>query len=625
MKKTFNYLSATLSTIVMAGAVTSCSPAERSIHIDLSSADDATLAVLYAIEKVEAGEADVITFEKGTYNFHPEKATERYTHSSNHGDYMSRIAFYIDGIDGLSIEGNGSQFIFHNRIYPFYMTNSNDVKLKDFSIDYAQRFGSEPTVVANDEKNHTFDIKIPDGEQYEIRNGVLYFVQPDYDFTIGQSILYDRERESVAYNTEHYTSIAGFGKVSRPAKFEFKYGMDSNDTYQKIRGRQYIQKAEEVGKGIVRISGHKKALPPVGLVLSCKGEQGANRLAPAIKIENIKGFLAEDVVVRHASGMGFLGENCEDVVLDGCKVIPSDGYLVSTTADATHFVGCRGKLVLKDCTFRNQLDDATNIHGAYQPIVDIVDDKTIGVRMGHFQQQGFVQARVGDTIGFVRILDSFHAYDTRVVTDIKYINGRYNLITFNEPVPSNLKVGDLTENLSAYPTVEITGCYVGGNRARGLLISTNKGTLIENNTFATEMEAILMPVESGHWYESGNAANVIIRNNTFQDCNFGGINRGVICFKTDDDVSNTAFLNINITGNTFNQFDNLIMEARNVDGLVFENNTITNSGTFPQLFPKNPVLTFEHCKNVVLNNNTYKGKATKMVKMVDGSKEIPFN
>ena len=624
MKQAFFYLKIAITSFILTGGAISCTQKKTYITITAEVADDATPAVLEAIELVNAGKADVITFEKGTYQFYPDKAIEKYTHTSNHGDYLSRIAFYIDGVDGLTIDGNGSDFVFHNRIYPFYLTNSKNVDLKNFSINSPERFASEPLVVANDKKNHTFDIKIPEGEQYEIRNGVLYFVHPDYEYTIGQSILYDPQTESVAYNTEYYTPINGYGKISNSAKFDFKYQMDKNDTYQKIRGKEYRLGIKDLGNGVLRISKHKKALPPVGMILSCKGEQGSNRLAPAVKVENTDNFEAENVIVYHASGMGFLAENCEDVTLDACKVIPSKGYMVSSTADASHFVGCRGKLTLKDCTFRNQLDDASNIHGAYQPIVDIVDAHTIGVRMGHFQQQGFVQARVGDSIGFVRILDSFHAYDTRVVKEIKYINGRYNLITFNEPLPSNLKEGDLTENLSAYPSVEITGCYFGGNRARGLLISTNKGTLIENNTFSTEMEAILMPVESGHWYESGNAADVIIKNNVFQDCNFSGLNRGVIKFKTDDDVSNIAFTNIVIEGNEFNHFDNLIVESKNVDGLVFKNNTITNSNTFPQLYPENPVMTFEHCKNVTLEGNKYKGKATTMVEMLDASAIVPF-
>ena len=606
-------------------ALFSCTAPKEKITIPLTASDDATLTVLAAIEQVAAGNANEIVFEKGTYHFYPDKAIEKYTHTSNHGDYLSRIAFYINNAKDLIIDGAGAEFIFHNRIYPFFITNSENITLKNFSINYAERFSSEPIIVANDTKNHTFDIEIPQGEKYEIRNNVLYFVQADYDFTIGQSILYDPIRESVAYNTEAYTAIAGFGRVKNPVTFDFKYAQDRNDTYQKIRGREYRQKAKEIAPGIIRIYNHKKALPPVGMVLSCKGEQGVNRLAPAVKITHTRNFTAENVTVFHASGMGFLGENSENILLDSCCVMPAKGYLVSTTADATHFVGCRGKVTLRNCTLRNQLDDAMNVHGAYQPIVDKIDDYTIGVRMAHFQQQGFVVAQVADTLGLVRIADSFHAYKTLTVKKVKYINGRYNQITFNEKLPAELKMGDLVENLSAYPSVEVNGCYIGGNRARGLLISTPKGTLIENNTFATEMEAILLPVESGHWYESGNAANVTIRNNTFKDCNFSGFSRGIICFRTDDDLENMAFSNIDILDNTFDQFDNMILEIRNVDGFRFEGNTILNSKTFPQLHPNNPVCTFKYCKNVSLKNNNYQGKAQTMVKMLDNSTPITFN
>ncbi len=612
-----------LLVLFMCGGCTSSSP-EQLITIDISVEDDATTAVLAAIEKIEAGEANGISFAKGTYNFYPDKAIEKYCHTSNHGDYLSRVAFYLNGVEDVTIEGNGSMFIFHNRIYPFFITKSSNVKLSNFSIDYNERFCSEPIVVANDAKNHTFDIEIPKGEEYEIRNGVLYFIAPDYEFTIGQSILYDPNSRSVAYKTERYTPITGFGKLKSKTSFDFKYIMDSNDEYQKRRGRQYITTATEVKPGVIRISGHKKALPPVGMILSCKGEQGVNRLAPAIKFEHTKGFVANNVTIYHASGMGFLGENSDDILLEECKVVPAKGYIVSATADASHFVGCRGSLKLKNCTFRNQLDDACNIHGAYQPVVDLIDQNSIGVRMGHFQQQGFIAAREGDTVGFVRLSDSFHAYEELTVKSVKYISGRYNIITFNEPLPSNLKVGDLIENLSAYPTVEITGCYFGGNRARGLLISNPNGTYIAGNTFSTEMEAILMPVESGHWYESGNAINVVIENNIFEDCNFGGMERGVICFRTDDDFKHSAFSDIIIRDNTFNHFDSMILEAANIDGLTFENNKINATNTYEPLYPNAPLITFKYCNNIDMGGNKFNGKATTMVKMLDGTHPHEF-
>lgn len=246
------------------------------------------------------------------------------------------------------------------------------------------------------------------------------------------------------------------------------------------------------------------------------------------------------------------------------------------------------------------------------------------MRVGHFQQLGFRLAFPGDTVGLVRLSDSFHAYHKMTVKGTDQVNGRYQIIYLNEPLPDNVKEGDLLENLSAYPEVMVENCDISRNRARGLLISTPKKTIIRNNYFSTEMEAILLPVESSSWFESGNAANVYIEGNTFQDCTSGGMNRGVICFRTDDKNSNIAFSNINISNNKFNHFDNLILEITNVDGLNFINNHITNSGTFPQQFPENPAFTVSYSKNINFKGNKYEGNTHQMIEINSCDEKIEF-
>lgn len=76
--------------------------------------------------------------------------------------------------------------------------------------------------------------------------------------------------------------------------------------------------------------------------------------------------------------------------------------------------------------------------------------------------------------------------------------------------------------------------------------------------------------------------------------------------------------NIEITGNVFLQFDNLILEVSNADGLLFQENTIFNSGTFPMLHPENPAIKVKASKNVQFKKNKYRGKADKILE-VDAS------
>lgn len=608
---------------------TNCTVETNKQHINFTTAiaDDATPEVLRKILEVKNSTSTEITFEKGIYHFYPDKGMEEYCHISNHCDVMVSTAFPLRDFENLSIDGQGSTFIFHGIMIPFLLDESKNVSISNISIDWETPFHSEGIIVANDEKNRTFDIQFSEDYPYEIRNNQLWFVKPYYEHNLGQTILYDPSREAITFDTESYTNLSSVKniKVKRNIdQVKYKYEVDKRALEFKQLGKEDKLVCKEIEPGIVRIYNHSKKLPQVGMVLTAKGSQGLNRVAPAFRLTHVYGFNGTNINIHHAGGMGIIAENSADIILDNFNITPSHGRMVSTTADATHFVGCRGKVVLKNCTFRNQLDDASNIHGTYQKIVDILDDHRMGVRMGHDQQKGFTIGIANDSIGLVRLSDSFYPYDALTIKDIQYLNGRYQIITFNEKIPSSVKAGDLIENLTAYPEAYIINCDISRNRARGLLLSTPKKTVVENCFFHTEMEAILVPVESGHWYESGNAANVFIKNNTFQDCQHSGFNRGVIRFDTDDDNENIAFRNIEISGNTFNQFDNLILQISNVDGIKFTNNTITNSGTFPQLNPQNPVVNIHASVNMDFSNNQYSGKATTMIQSDDTSDKVVF-
>lgn len=582
----------------------------ESILFDLSISEDATFAVASRVLKANEKPISEIKFEKGTYHFYPDKGYETFTYISNHGDLMVNTPFPIDGFKNLTIDGQGSTFIFHGIMIPFLINKSENITVKNVTIDWADAFHSEGTIVANDEKNKTFDMQISEDYPYELRNDQIYFVKPYYEHSLGQSILYDPERKAIAYHTEAYTGISTKTKADvsyNVNRIEYKYTHDRRAPEYKDVGTENRLRIEELKPGLVRVHNHKKKMPPVGMILTMKGEQGFNRVSPAFRVTHTNGFNGTNVNIHHAGGMGLIAENSADLILDSFNITPSKGRMVSTTADATHFVGCRGKVVLKNCTFNNQLDDATNVHGTYQKVIDILGHNQIGVRMMHHQQKGFVVGQPNDTIGLVRLEKSFFPYSKVTIKNTEYINSRYQIITFNEVLPESFKVGDLIENLQGYPDLLIKNCKISNNRARGLLISNPVNTIIEDNYFSTEMEAILIPVESGHWFESGNAANVIIRNNVFQDCQHGGHNRGVIRFVTDDDNDNIAFKNIEISNNIFNQFDNLILQVSNADGVKFTNNKITNSGTFPRLYPNNPVIQVNASKNIVFKNNTYSG------------------
>ncbi len=598
---------------------------ERGILFNKEIAEDATLPVLTEVLKLKTSGINRMVFEKGVYHFYPEKAWEVYRYISNHDNQLIRTPFPLIGINELTIDGQGSTFIFHGVMIPFLVDGSSNISIKNLSVDWATPFHSEATIIANNPAENTYDIKISEKYPYEIRNGNLIFLKEYFEHTVGQMYIFDPETKGVAYNTQQYSTwwVINQPVTEKVGRIEYKYDY-SDDRYDpnfSTVGQELKSRFRQLEPGIVRVYNHTSGLPPVGMVMVMKGAKGVNRVAPAFHVTQTNGFIGENVNVYHAGGMGIIAENSSDITLNNFNVVPSKGRLVSATADATHFVGCRGKLHFNHCSFTNQLDDGTNIHGAYQEVVDVLNENSLGVRIGHFQQQGFLIGEPGDTIGIINKEKSIFPFVKLTLKSLRQMNGGYMLITFNEKLPGIVNPGDLLENQTAYPEVLIENCNFSKNRAHGVLLASTKKTVVRNNFFHTDMDAILLPAHMGHWYESGHACNVLIENNVFQDCSYGGGNGGVIQIHAGGEFDEHPIKNISISNNTFKQFDNLILDVRNVEGLVFKENEIVHSGNFPQLHPENPAFRIQKCEEVVFEKNNCKSTAKKLI---DTEGDMPF-
>ncbi|HMR82487.1 MAG TPA: right-handed parallel beta-helix repeat-containing protein, partial [Niabella sp.] len=329
----------------------------------------------------------------------------------------------------------------------------------------------------------------------------------------------------------------------------------------------------------------------------------------AFHINRSKDIALKDIRIYHAGGMGVICERSENILLEKVQILarPGSGRMVSTGADATHFVSCRGFVKMNNCVFRNMLDDGTNVHSAYLIIDTIMSRRSVGVRVGHPQQRGFLFAEKGDKVGFVeRALSTIPKF-FNTVEAIDHVNEQFYILTFKEDLPDNINSDLVIENLDWYPELSITNCTVADNRARGFLISTPRKAIIENNYFSTMMSGILIPEELSYWYESGQAQNVLIRNNQFGDCSYGGGKTPVIQIHTAINKAGYAFGRIVIEGNRFHHFDAAILQANSAKSLEFVNNRITRSKTFQPLHPHLPVLQFDHIQNLKVRSNSYDG------------------
>src|SRR5206468_12764963 len=102
------------------------------------------------------------------------------------------------------------------------------------------------------------------------------------------------------------------------------------------------------------------------------------------------------------------------------------------------------------------------------------------------------------------------------LTAAKLINRREMEIEVDRDLPSFVTNGLCIENLTWTPEVLIQNSRFERTNTRGLLLTTRRKVIIENNVFyKTGMSPILIADDALSWFESGAVQDVTIRNNTF--------------------------------------------------------------------------------------------------------------
>ena len=170
---------------------------------------DCTPAALRMVKEAAKYSNSKIIIEKGTYHFYPDKAFQKYCYITNHDNGLRSTPFPLIDLSNIEIEADSAEFIFHGVMTPFIIENSENVKLSGFSIDWDLPLHSEVEVIAVDEINRSFDIKIDNNTPYFIRNGELLFLKEGFEHNLDRSICWDKEtmadRKSTRLNSSHYS------------------------------------------------------------------------------------------------------------------------------------------------------------------------------------------------------------------------------------------------------------------------------------------------------------------------------------------------------------------------------------------------------------------------------------
>jgi len=537
----------------------------------LKHSKDATTAVAEALAYCKKMKSTKLIIPRGVYEFWPDRATEQYLFVSNNDGGLRRITFLLEGFRNFEISGNGSQFIFHGFVSPFVLKDCSNVRIHSLSIDWARTFHSEAKILKVDEAG--MELAVSAAYPYKIVNHRLVFC----------------DKENVIYP---YNGLLEFDALKRETAYMAQdYWMNSD------------LPAKEIKPGYIKIFYEGLRGTP-GNILTFTA---AGRTSSAIVISDSRKIIVDTVILFHCGGMGVIAQRSEDIIVRRVKVTPAKGRVVSITADATHFVNCKGHITLSDCVFENQLDDATNIHGIYVRVEKKIAPSSVLLALKHPQQFGFDFIKPGVRMELVHS-NSLLRYSTDEVKSVHRINSQYTIVEFKNALPDLLKAGDVAADMDVSPDVLITNCTIRANRARGILLGSRGKTIIKNNLFHNAGAAILFEGDGRHWYEQAGVRNVLIEGNIFENCNYGVWGNAVIQVGPGIDAASRkiSFYNkgITIQNNIFKIFDSRIVNAYAVDKFIFRNNKIFKTTAYPPAFSGAERFKVTDCENVIIDPGT---------------------
>ncbi len=506
-----------------------------------------------ALDYCESNAGTKLVVDKGTYYF-------RNTNS-----------LVLENAENIFIEGNGASFIFSETGYKFVIYNSECVEINNLICDWNREENplSSVAVIKNaSAENHTLDLVFKGEADENMRFEAITQCDPE-TFTFG---------------------------AKESSKELYLYSMEAS----------VCKKVEKISADTLRIK-HDGSM------------------------DDFKN--GEAYIIRHFVYDGtifHLAENSRDITFDGVKIYGSpgmayicegnashvqmiNGYIginperqneqfVSCTADAIHIANSNGFFNVENCDISRTGDDAINLHDGLGYISAVNKNKLTVIASA-------MRLKAGDTLGFKN--DKFENTEiTAKIVDIKNLEGSTKEVTLDIDATDKIYSGYVVYSKEVDSSnYVIRNNYFHENRARGLLLQSSNG-LCENNRFYKIMGQaikVVMDIVPELWQEGTGVNNLVIRNNTFELCDYSKWGT-LIDINTNIDgkpAKTTVFTNIEISGNSFKDFPSYVLKAANVNNLAFINNTIDSGNKFSRDAKQGKTVFYNNCANITYNNNTW--------------------
>jgi len=544
--------------------------------------ENITALVQKVINHVNENHKSTLIFPKGRYDFWPDGAIRAKYFVSNTSTEqedsakIKTIGMLFKNVKNLTVDGNGSLFIFHGKMTTIVLDHCENVILKNIHMDFERPTMSEMRYA--NVKDKSIELEIHPNSKYDIVNNQLIWHGEGWKTTHFHGVEFD-----TTLKTMRYSDWKIFNK----------------------------SKATEIRPNLVRFEIPGNFKPISGNIMTVRD---IIRDQVGMLILESKNITLEDIGMHYMHGLGIVSQYTENITMRRvtCAPRPETKRIIASSADFMHFSGCRGKVTVENCKFSGAHDDPINIHGTNLRFTEKLGNNKLKLRFMHGQSYGFNVFFVGDTISFVHS-ESMQRFANGKVKSVERLNDREIAVTFESGVPEGLELNDCVENMTWTPEVHIKENYFTRTNTRGILLTTPRKAVVENNTFfRTGMSAILIEADSEGWFESGPVRDVTIRNNEFIDCAYqGGPGNAVIAINPSNkkaDVKKPVHFNIRIENNVFKTFDYPVLYAKSTQGLSFSNNTIIRTNDLMPQSENKKMFYFNACSDVQISGLKLQGE-----------------
>jgi hypothetical protein len=502
-----------------------------------------------------------IHFAPGDYDFYPADAIKLQLHISNTNDdpYTPKaVGLLFDGARHLKVTGDQANLYFHGKMIEVMFDEAENIDIYGLTFDYRRPGVSEFTILKVD-ADHADVLVHPDS---------IYAIEQEKLVWVGEGW-----RSSGLGLTQEYDSLDG--RVWR-----------RNSPLEKILRVQELESRKLrlfFKDNPDLISGHVFQFREI--FRDCAGGF----------VRNSRNITLKECSFHYLHGLGIVHQFSENLTYDHVALAPrpGSGRTCAGWADLLHFSGCKGKIRVVDCMMSGTNDDPINVHGTHLRIVEKIGDHRIRVRFMHPQTYGFQAFFPKDQIDFTNHI-FLCPYAANTVLAVAMEDDKTILLTLESPVPEFMD-GDVIENVTWTPEVEVRNCTVAVDSCRGFLLATRRPILIENNTFVkTTMAAILIADDANSWFESGFVRDVTIRGNRFIQCHEPVIE--IAPENRTQDPDQPVHRNIRILDNDFDLKAQNPISARSTQELSITGNRFSC---------ENVDINLNGCTDVIIENNSY--------------------